>query len=135
MIYGIGTDICDVRRIRASLDRHGERFAHRILSDAELAQWRERSARWPERGVRFLATRFSAKEAFSKAIGLGMRMPMSWRRCEILNLPSGQPHIVLHGDLQRWFAEKGLQAHVSITDESDYAASFVIVEKVTTDNP
>ena len=64
-----------------------------------------------------------------------MRMPMSWRRCEILNLPSGQPHIVLHGDLQRWFAEKGLQAHVSITDESDYAASFVIVEKVTTDNP
>jgi hypothetical protein len=58
MIYGIGTDICDVRRIRASLDRHGERFAHKILSDAELVQWRARSARWPERGVRFLATRF-----------------------------------------------------------------------------
>ena len=135
MIYGIGTDICDIRRIAASLARHGDRFAEKVLCDAELRTWRARGARWPERGVRYLATRFSAKEAFSKAIGLGMRMPMSWRRCEILNLPSGQPHIVLHGDLQRWFAEKGLQAHVSITDESDYAASFVIVEKVTTDNP
>jgi holo-[acyl-carrier protein] synthase len=69
MIYGIGTDICDVRRIRASLDRHGERFAAKILSDHEMATWRQRSARWPERGVRYLATRFSAKEAFSKAIG------------------------------------------------------------------
>ena len=75
MIYGIGTDICDVRRIRASLERHGERFAQKILSDAELLTWRSRSARWPERGLRYLATRFSAKEAFSKAIGLGMRMP------------------------------------------------------------
>jgi holo-[acyl-carrier-protein] synthase len=83
MIYGIGTDICDVRRIRASLERHGDRFAARILSDSELATWRTRSQRWPERGVRYLATRFSAKEAFSKAIGLGMRMPMSWRLCEV----------------------------------------------------
>jgi holo-[acyl-carrier-protein] synthase len=79
MIYGIGTDICDVRRIRASLERHGERFAEKVLADGELATWRARSARWPERGVRYLATRFSAKEAFSKAIGLGMRMPMTWR--------------------------------------------------------
>ena len=91
MIYGIGTDICDVRRIRASLERHGERFAQKILSDAELATWQPRSARWPERGVRYLATRFSAKEAFSKAIGLGMRMPMTWRLCEIGKLPSGKP--------------------------------------------
>ena len=68
MIYGIGTDVCDVRRIAASLDRHGERFARRILSDAEFATWRQRTARWPERGVRYLATRFSAKEAFSKAV-------------------------------------------------------------------
>ena len=73
MIQGIGTDICDVRRIRASFDRHGERFAQKILSQAELAVWRRRSGRWPERGVRYLATRFSAKEAFSKAIGLGIR--------------------------------------------------------------
>ena len=132
MIYGIGTDICDVRRIRASLDRHGERFAHRILSDAELAQWRERSARWPERGLRYLATRFSAKEAFSKAIGLGMRMPMHWRLCEIANQPSGQPRIVLHGGLKDWFEAQQLVAHISVSDESDYAASFCVVERRTT---
>lgn len=131
MVYGIGTDICDVRRIGASLQRHGERFAQKILCEAELATWRARSARWPERGVRYLATRFSAKEAFSKAIGLGMRMPMTWRACEIARLPSGQPAIVLHGELQRWFAARGLRAHVSVTDESDYAASFVVVEKET----
>ena len=129
MIYGIGTDICDVRRIRASLDRHGERFARKILSEAELATWRTRSARWPERGVRYLATRFSAKEAFSKAIGLGMRMPMTWRLCEVGKLPSGQPVLVLHGVLREWFAARGLSAHVTVTDETDYAASFVVVEK------
>ena len=129
MIYGIGTDICDVRRIRASLERHGERFAQKILSDAELVTWRSRSARWPERGLRYLATRFSAKESFSKAIGLGMRMPMSWRLCEVGKLPSGQPVIVLHGDLKTWFEGQGLRAHVTVTDETDYAASFVVVEK------
>ena len=129
MIYGIGTDICDVRRIRASLARHGERFAQKILSDAELAAWKSRSVRWPERGVRFLATRFSAKEAFSKAIGLGMRLPMAWRLCEIGKLPSGQPVIVLHGGLKVWFEGQDLQAHVTVTDETDYAASFVVVEK------
>lgn len=129
MIYGIGTDICDVRRIRASFARHGDRFAQRILSEGELAVWESRSARWPERGVRFLATRFSAKEAFSKAIGLGMRMPMSWRLCEIGKLPSGKPVIILHGGLKEWFDAQGLHAHVSVTDESDYAASFVVVEK------
>jgi holo-[acyl-carrier-protein] synthase len=129
MIYGIGTDICDVRRIRASVERHGERFAQKILSDVELVTWRSRSARWPERGLRYLATRFSAKEAFSKAIGLGMRMPMSWRLCEVGKLPSGQPVIVLHGGLKTWFEDQGLRAHVTVTDETDYVASFVVVEK------
>ncbi|OIP14245.1 MAG: holo-ACP synthase [Comamonadaceae bacterium CG_4_9_14_3_um_filter_60_33] len=128
MIYGIGTDICDVRRIQASLARHGERFAKKILSDAELATWRARSQRWPERGVRYLATRFSAKEAFSKAIGLGLRLPMSWRLCEVGKLPSGQPYIVLHGELKTWFEAKGLSAHISVSDETDYAASFCVVE-------
>jgi len=128
MIYGIGTDICDVRRIQASLARHGERFAKKILSDAELATWRARSQRWPERGVRYLATRFSAKEAFSKAIGLGLRLPMSWRLCEVGKLPSGQPYIVLHGELKNWFEAKGLSAHISVSDETDYAASFCVVE-------
>ena len=136
MIYGIGTDICDVRRISASLERHGDRFARKILSDGELATWQARSARWPERGVRYLATRFSAKEAFSKAIGLGMRMPMTWRLCEIDKLPAGhanagKPCIVLHGELRQWFESQGLQAHVSVTDETDYAASFCVVETRT----
>ncbi len=129
MIYGIGTDICDVRRIQASLERHGDRFAEKVLSEGELATWRARTARWPDRGLRYLATRFSAKEAFSKAIGLGMRMPMTWRHCEVAKLASGQPVIVLHGALKAWFEERGLQAHLSVTDETDYAASFCVVEK------
>ena len=133
MIYGIGTDICDIRRIRVSLERHGERFALKILSDSEMQVWASRSQRWPERGVRYLATRFSAKEAFSKAIGLGMRMPMTWRLCEIAKLPAdhanaGKPCVVLHGALKQWFEARSLRAHVSVTDESEYAASFCVVE-------
>ena len=136
MIYGIGTDICDIRRIRSSLERHGDRFAAKILSEGEMATWRARSARWPERGVRYLATRFSAKEAFSKAVGLGMRMPMTWRLCEIAKQPAGHPNagkpvIVLHGELKRWFESQDLQVHVSVTDESEYAASFCVVETTT----
>ena len=129
MIYGIGTDICDVRRIRASLERHGERFALKVLADGEIETWRARSARWPEGGLPYLATRFSAKEAFSKAIGMGMRMPMTWRHCEVVKLASGQPAIRLHGELKQWFEDNRLQAHLSVTDESDYAASFCVVEK------
>jgi holo-[acyl-carrier-protein] synthase len=129
MIFGIGTDICDVRRMRASLERHGDRFAARVLSDSEFTTWKARSARWPERGVRYLATRFSAKESFSKAIGLGMRMPMSWKLCEIANERSGKPVIVLHGVLKAWFEAQGLQAHITVTDETDYAASFCVVER------
>lgn len=133
MIYGIGTDICDVRRIKASLERHGARFAAKVLSEAEFATWQARSARWPERGVRYLATRFSAKEAFSKAIGTGMHMPMTWRLCEIANQPeghpqAGQPYVVLHGALKTWFEGRQLRVHVSVTDETDYAASFCVVE-------
>ena len=129
MIYGIGTDICDVRRIAATLQRQGDRFPQKVLSDAEYAIWQARSARWPKRGLRYLATRFSAKEAFSKAVGLGLRMPMSWRLCEILNEKSGKPVIVLHGGLKAWFEAEGLTAHVTVTDETDYAASFVVVER------
>lgn len=132
MIYGIGTDICDIRRIRASVERHGDRFAQKVLTDSELQVWRTRSARWPERGIKYLATRFSAKEAFSKAVGMGMRMPMTWRNCEIANLPSGQPTIVLHGAMKTWFEGNGLQAHITMTDESEYAASFCVVERKET---
>ena len=129
MIYGIGTDICDIRRVRASLARFGPRFADRILSDAEFLTWTERSAGWPDRGISYLATRFSAKEAFSKAIGLGMRMPMTWRHCEITRAPSGKPGIALHGPLKDWFDARELTAHITLTDETDYAVSFCVIEK------
>ncbi len=129
MIYGIGTDICDIRRIEATLQRRGERFAEKVLGSDEWQVFRQRRARAERRGIAYLATRFSAKEAFSKAIGLGMRMPMTWRACEILNQPGGKPAVRLHGELAAWFAERGLSAHVSVTDEAEYAAAFVVVEK------
>ncbi|CAM5782919.1 holo-ACP synthase [Rhizobacter fulvus] len=128
MIYGIGTDICDVRRIAASLSRRGERFAEKVLGPHEIQVFRSRLAKVEARGISYLATRFSAKEAFSKAIGMGMRMPMTWRHCEVIKAPSGKPEIRLHGALAEWFDARGLQAHVSVTDETDYAASFVVVE-------
>ena len=128
MIYGIGTDLCDVRRVAAILGRHGERFAERVLGPHEIEVFRSRHARVEVRGVRYLASRFSAKEAFSKAIGLGMRMPMHWRGCEVVKATSGKPEIRLHGELARWFAARRLRAHVTVTDEGDYAASFVVVE-------
>jgi len=128
VIYGIGTDVCDMRRMRATLERRGERFAEKVLGPREIEVWRARGARVAARGVSYLATRFAAKEAFSKAIGLGMRMPMTWRACEIVNARSGKPEILLHGALAEWFAERELRAHVSVTDETDYAAAFVVVE-------
>ena len=128
MIYGIGTDICDLRRIAATLERRGERFAEKVLGPQEMQVFRARRDRVSVRGISYLGTRFSAKEAFSKAIGLGLRLPMVWRDCEILNLSSGQPHVVLHGELAAWFDARRLKAHVSVTDETDYATSFVIVE-------
>jgi holo-[acyl-carrier protein] synthase len=129
MIVGIGTDICDIRRISSTLERRGERFAERVLGPAELSVFHARRARTPARGLRFLATRFSAKEAFSKAIGLGIRSPMTWRACE--NEPSGKPYVQLSGLLAEWFDAKGWVAHVTVSDETDYAASFVVVETRT----
>ena len=129
MIVGIGTDVCDIRRITATLERRGERFAERVLGPAELQVFHARRARVEARGIRYLATRFSAKEAFSKAIGLGIRSPMTWRACEILNEPSGKPVLRLSGELAAWFDAQGWVGHVTLTDESDYAASFVVVEK------
>jgi holo-[acyl-carrier protein] synthase len=128
MIYGIGTDVCDIRRIEATLERRGDRFAERVLGPDELLVFNARRARTPARGVRYLATRFSAKEAFSKAIGLGIRSPMTWRACQVLNEPGGKPVVRLSGELALWFAARELVAHVTVTDETDYAATFVVVE-------
>lgn len=129
MIIGIGTDVCDITRIEAALARHGERFAQRVLGPEELRVFEARRSRVARRGLSYLATRFSAKEAFSKAIGLGMRMPMSWRACEIINAPGGRPEIRLHGELARWFDERQLRAFVSVSDEAHIATAFVVVEK------
>jgi holo-[acyl-carrier protein] synthase len=128
VIYGIGTDICDIRRMRETFARRGERFALKVLGAHEIEVFRERLARVESRGISYLATRFSAKEAFSKAIGMGMRMPMTWRDCEIVKARSGKPEIRLHGALAEWFEASGLRAHVSVSDETDFAASFVVVE-------
>lgn len=128
MIYGIGTDVCDLRRLRRTWERRGERFAERVLGPHEIEVFRGRLARVEARGIAYLGTRFSAKEAFSKAIGLGMRSPMNWHDCEVVKAPSGKPEIRLHGPLAEWFSARQLRAHVSVSDEVDYAASFVVVE-------
>ncbi|MGB7480734.1 MAG: holo-ACP synthase [Burkholderiaceae bacterium] len=129
MIYGIGTDIVRIPRIEEALARNGERFAEKILGADELEKYRRRKAKFEARGLRFLATRFAAKEAFSKAVGLGMRMPMTWRALQTLNAPSGKPVLVASGALREFMEQNGLTAQVSISDEADYALAFVIVEK------
>jgi holo-[acyl-carrier protein] synthase len=129
MIYGIGTDIIQISRIEAALERHGDRFAEKILGPDELEKYKRRKAKVEARGIRFLATRFAAKEAFSKALGLGMHMPMTWRAVQTLNAPSGKPIAVTSGALKDFMEKNRLTAQVSITDESDYAVAFVIVEK------
>ncbi|WP_426172786.1 holo-ACP synthase [Massilia sp. TWR1-2-2] len=126
MIYGIGTDIVQISRIEGALGRN-ERFAEKILGPEELVKFHARRARNDVRGLRFLATRFSAKEAFSKAIGLGMRMPMTWRSAQMLNAPSGKPVIVCSGALDEFMRDNKLSAQVTISDEADYGVAFVIV--------
>ena len=127
MIYGIGTDIVQISRVEAALARSGPRFAEKILGPQELEKYHARRARSEVRGLRFLATRFSAKEAFSKAIGLGMRMPMTWRSAQMLNDPSGKPTIVCSGGLEEFMRAHRLSAQVTISDEADYGVAFVIV--------
>jgi holo-[acyl-carrier protein] synthase len=129
MIYGIGTDIIRISRIEAALVRNGDRFAEKILGPEELEKYRRRKAEVEVRGIRFLATRFAAKEAFSKAIGLGMHMPMTWRAMQTLNAASGKPIAVVSGALKEFMEKDGLTAQISITDEAEYAVAFVIVER------
>lgn len=132
MIYGIGTDLCDIRRVQRAVERRGERFAQKVLGEREYPIYLARNARVATRGLRFLATRFAAKEAFSKAVGLGITHPMTWRACEVLKAPSGKPQVVLNGALAEWFEQRRLHAHVTLTDEGEYACAFVIVETLGT---
>jgi holo-[acyl-carrier protein] synthase len=133
VIYGIGTDTVEIARIDAALRRNGKRFAQRILGKQEFERYEQRSQRHAARGLAFLATRFAAKEAVSKAIGLGMRYPMTWRAVEILNAPSGRPIAVVHGALQAFVVERKLKLHVSVSDERAYAVAYAIAEVVEGD--
>jgi holo-[acyl-carrier protein] synthase len=128
VIYGIGTDMIEIVRIEDAMRRNGKRFAERILGQQELTRYEQRSKRYAARGLTFLATRFAAKEAVSKALGLGMRAPMTWRAVEILNEPSGRPVAVVHGALQAFVAQRRIHLHVSVSDERAYAIAYAIAE-------
>jgi holo-[acyl-carrier protein] synthase len=129
VIFGIGTDIVEISRIRDAEGRWGERFAQRILGARELERYRARRARSARRGAAYLATRFAAKEALSKALGLGMRTPMTWRAIEIVNDAAGRPVPFVSGAELRHFTERRrLRLHVSISDERDLATAYAIAE-------
>lgn len=132
MIYGIGTDVCSISRMDAAVQRHGDRFAQRVLGTEEIVEYHRRFAKVRQRGIHYLATRFAAKEAFSKAIGLGIHSPMRWRDCEILKLRSGQPIIVLRDALKDWCEARSLRFLVSVSDEADTALAMVVAEVTPT---
>ena len=124
MILGIGTDLCDVTRVTAALERFGERFAERILVPRELERFRRHS-----RPANYLAKRFAAKEALSKALGTGIRAPVNWHNIEIRNAPSGRPFIEPSEALQRFLQARRIRvAHLSLTDERAMACAFVVLE-------
>ncbi len=128
MIFGIGIDVVEIERIAASYARFGERFAHRILGTREFERLQIRRARSTQRGIAFLSTRFAAKEAIAKALGLGMRSPMRWRAVEVLNDSSGRPVVSVHGALRQFVEHNRLRLHVSLTDERSTAAAYAIAE-------
>jgi holo-[acyl-carrier protein] synthase len=130
VIYGIGIDLIEIERIAQAQARHGDRFAQRILGTEELQRYAQRGQRSASRGLAFLATRFAAKEAVSKALGLGMRQPMSWRAVQILNVRSGRPEAVASGALAEFLRARRLRLHVSVTDERAIAAAYAIAETV-----
>jgi len=129
MIFGIGTDLVQQSRISASVDRFGERFAKRILTDREysLLHARPRDA---VQCTRFLAQRFAAKEAFSKALGTGIRDGVAWRDMGVHNEPTGKPCLHLSSKLAQRVEQLGIQGmHVTLTDEAGMTMAVVILEK------
>ena len=128
MIVGIGSDLSDIRRVQASLDRFGARFTHRCFTEIERA----RSERKPDAASSY-AKRFAAKEACAKALGTGMRRGVFWRDMGVVNMRSGQPTMALTGGALRRLEEitpPGHTAviHLSLTDDHPYAQAFVIIE-------
>ena len=124
MIFGIGTDIVEVARIEASISQFGDDFAKRILAVSELASY-EKSTIKP----RFLAKRFAAKEAFSKALGTGLRAPCTFQNIAVSHDDLGKPILALAAELQAFLAAKNItQTHISVSDEKNLAAAFVVLE-------
>jgi len=125
MIYGIGTDIVEVSRIEASILQFGDDFAQRILADSEFASYQNSHIK-----ARFLAKRFAAKEAFSKALGTGLRAPATFQNIAVAHDELGKPILVLAADLLAYMQSKNIiQTHISISDEKNLAAAFVVLEK------
>jgi holo-[acyl-carrier protein] synthase len=124
MIYGIGTDIVEVARIEASVSQFGDDFAKRILAQSELASYMASQIK-----PRFLAKRFAAKEAFAKALGTGLRAPATFQNIAVSHDELGKPILLLAPELQRFLNNKNIsKAHVSISDEKNLAAAFVVLE-------
>lgn len=127
MVYGIGTDIISILRIKEALEREPDRFAQKILGVDELIKYRGYQQTNVERSICYVASRFAAKEAFSKALGLGMRDPLSWGGIQVVNNAVGKPDFVFSDALAQWMVERNLSAQISISDEEKYAVAFVII--------
>ncbi|WP_172197911.1 holo-ACP synthase [Niveibacterium sp. COAC-50] len=124
MIAGIGTDIVSIARVRASLDRHGEAFAERILAPQELLEFRS-----VRDGARFLAKRFAAKEAFAKAFGTGLRAPATLHAIAVGHDELGKPVYVFDAVLEAAMHARAWAAHLSISDEKDNVVAFALIER------
>lgn len=125
MIHGIGNDIVEIRRLTEALQRHGRRFAQRILTETELLGF-DQSAM----PAAYLAKRFAAKEAAVKALGTGFRHGISLRHIEITRDAAGRPGLLFKGEMANRVASMGIAAsHLSLSDEKDYALAFVVMER------
>ncbi len=133
MIFGIGTDAIEVARIEQSFARHGARFVERILGPRERLVHAARAARSSQRGILYLATRFAAKEAIAKALGLGMRQPMHWRAVQIVNARSGRPEVLADEAMGDFLRARGLRLHVSVSDLERMALAYAIAETLDAD--
>ena len=124
MIFGVGTDIVEIERIRKALERWGDRFAERILCPPELIRFRKH--RLP---VAYLAKRFAAKEAFTKALGTGIRAPANWHGVWVINHKSGKPDLEFSPPLKKLLDQKQISGcHITLTDERGLAVATVILE-------
>lgn len=124
MIIGIGTDLCEIGRVQRVLNRHGERFARKILIESELDRFRQH-----RKPAAYLAKRFAAKEAFSKAMGTGIHFPVNWHNVSVENGRSGRPMLRFSAPLEVLLRSRGVTAtHLSLTDEIGMACAFVVLE-------